>query len=138
MAGLLDFVQMAGLGTQPQQPAMGLLGQLTPYPEFRLSDNIEDRRNDPNPNEPKWENVLPHFKNLMNDMRIRYVSGVPIPEEAAPTGLSRQLGHLDVKIEPNIGSTSPLDYVLYDIENTARTAKGFGRAVLDEFRRERR
>jgi hypothetical protein len=59
-----------------------------------------------------------------------------IPEEAPPTDLSRQLGHLDAGTGlPNVGSTSALDYILYDIEHAGHTAKSLGKAVINEFSR---
>ncbi len=125
-------MNLAALGMMPdiRQPDQSLasLG-------FRQSDNIEDRRNDLNPNRAEWANVIPHLKQLPGRI-LQYYKGVPIPEEAAPTDLSRQLGHLDIgKGIPNYGSTSPLEYVLYDIEHGLKTIKDVGRAFKNELQR---
>jgi hypothetical protein len=123
MAGLLDY------GAQQQPGVMGLLAQLAPYSDFRQSGNIDDRRNDPNPNRAEWANVLPHLKQIPGRVQ-QFFNGSPIPEEAAPTDLSRQLGHLDVgRGLPNVGSTSALDYILYDIEHGGKIAKDLFNAI---------
>jgi hypothetical protein len=97
---------------------------------FRQSANIEDRRDEPNPNRAEWENVIPHLKQLPGRIQ-QYYRGIPIPEEAAPTELSRQLGHLDIGHGlPDVGSTSTLDYLLYDIEHGGKVAKDLYKAII--------
>jgi hypothetical protein len=105
------------------------------YQAFNPSSNIEDRRAEPNPNRAEWSNVLPHLKLKAAEI-LRRLGPMEIPEEAAPTDLSRQLGHLDAGTGlPTVGSTSALDYILYDMEHAGKTAKSFGKAVVNEFSR---
>jgi hypothetical protein len=104
-----------------------------PINGFNQSNNIEDRRDEPNPNRAEWANVIPHLMKVPGRLQ-QYFNGVPIPEEAAPTDLSRKLGHLDIGNGlPTVGSTSALDYILYDIEHAGKTAKDIGKAVWNEF-----
>jgi hypothetical protein len=122
------------LAGAPQVAGSGLAA-LPSYNGFRQSDNIEDRRDEPNPNRAEWANVIPHLKMQASEL-ARQFRPLDIPEEAAPTDLSRQLGHLDVgQGLPTVGSTSALDYILYDIEHGGKTAKDLGKAVWNEFSR---
>ena len=82
--------------------------------------NLDDRRNDPNPNEPKWENVLPHLKNLAQGAGAYLgIPGMdtPMAPEKPITKLGVEAGLDDVKIEKQVDSRSLLDRAIDDISD---------------------
>lgn len=97
-----------------------------------LEVNLEDRRNQPNPNEPKWENVLPSLKDLGS--RAGAYLGIPgldtpiVPERPA-TKLGVEAGLEDIKIEKAVDSRSLLDRAIDDTLDGANFFYNIGRAI---------
>ena len=82
--------------------------------------SLDDRRSDPNPNEPKWENVLPSLKNLAQGAGAYMgIPGMdtPMAPEKPITKLGVEAGIDDVKIEKQVDSRSLLDRAIDDISD---------------------
>lgn len=91
--------------------------------------NIEDRR-DSTENEPRWENVLPSLVPMGVAIK-NAVLGTPSLEEAPVSELSKQLGHEDIKIEPNAGQ-SLLQRAVDDVYQAGTYFKGMYNAVAGQ------
>lgn len=120
---LQQVVAEQGLGASTE-PAGALKTMNDPLPRVRISTapepsgGVEDRRNDPNPNEPKWENVLPSLKEIA--MRGGAYLGIPgmdtpLADEVPPNELSKSAGYDQIKIEKQIDSQSLLDRAIDDL-----------------------
>lgn len=97
------------------------------YNDFTQSPNIEDRRDEPNPNAVEWKNVLPSLKALAIGVgnQIWGIPENPIPGSEERSYLSDALGRGDMKIDPNTGR-SLLERAIDDVQLGANQL-GLGR-----------
>lgn len=106
MPGLWDNLMSL---SEPQQRESGLYESLIqghPYPAFRRSENIDDRRDRPDMT-PEWRNVPGSLSAVATSLG-NSVWGTPQIPEAPDTQLSDALGKRDIKLIPQINSRSPL------------------------------
>ena len=87
-------------------------------PSAQASGGVEDRRGEPNPNEPKWENLLPSIKELAkvagHNLGIPGLA-IPLADEVTPTELSKSAGYDQIRIEKAVPSQSLLDRTIDDL-----------------------
>jgi len=93
--------------------------------------NIEDRREEPNPNEPKWENVLPSLGRLA-EVAGRNLGVIPTPDlpEVPATKLGVEAGLEDIAIEKKIDSRSLLDRAIDDLVDGSQLFINIYRAAI--------
>lgn len=87
--------------------------------------SVDDRREEPNPNSPKWENVIPSVKDLI----FKAFVGAPMADEVKPGPLSREAGFDDAKIEKAVPQRSLLDRAIDDTSDGAQFFYNIARAI---------